>query len=265
MQYVVLFTTLLVVILQFVIMANQKKNAKKIDELMSYRRNAGHSDRDRSRDRNNGNQRQPRRKRQDHRSKQSNASSGNSNDAKENVEKSLRDINLKLKSVERDQDAARRQIQENSFGKDSPKRRSNNSRGNRNDRRDNRRDRGSSRNNNWRDRKGNDSSKTKTEKSEASAPIFEEKPQIMVDDAAPQTNASQSLPDLKPVDFDKESTEHGRKFAVKRRVLKEDAGDENVKEDLGQVSETGDAVSNNSENVSETVSADSSEISFGRR
>ncbi|MCW8966111.1 MAG: hypothetical protein OQK82_05435 [Candidatus Pacearchaeota archaeon] len=262
MEYVVLFTTLLIVILQFVIMANQKKNAKKIDELMSIRRNAGHSDRDRSRDRNNENQRQQRRKKQDHRSKQPNASSGNSGNANENVEKSLRDINLKLKSVERDQDAARRQIQENSFGKDSQKRRG--GRGNRNDRRDNRRDRGN-RNNNWRDRKGSDTPKATNNEGGEPAPAAPEQPVTMqVADNAPQINVSQSLPDLNPVDFDTESTEHGRKFSVKRRVLKDEAG-ETPKENLGQVSDAGEITESSSDNATEAVPAENSEISFGRR
>jgi hypothetical protein len=262
MESVVLITTILVVILQCVILANQKKNAKKIDELATYRRNAAHSDRDRSRDRKDGSQRQQRRKKQDHRSKQQNTSSGNSLNAGENVEKSLRDINLKLKSVERDQDAARRKIQENSLGKESSKRRSGH--GNRNDRRDHRRDR-NNRNNNWRDRKGDTTASATDAKPSESAPK-ENAGALSAEEITPQTAAAQSLPDLNPVDFDTESTQHGRKFTVKRRILKDNAGNEASNENQEPENGGGESIENqNSETVNETGVSDNSEISFGRR
>lgn len=262
MEYVVLITTLLVVILQCVILANQKKNAKKIDELASYKKNAEQPDRDRSRDRKDGNQRQQRRKKQDHRSKQQNTSSGKSTNAGENVEKSLRDINLKLKNVERDQEVARRKIQENGLSKDSSRRHG--GRGNRNDRKDHRRDR-NNRSNNWRDRKGDKSGTGADKKPSAPAPGENAEP-LFKTEISPQTAAPQSLPDLNPIDFDAESTQHGRKFTVKRRVLKDDFGDESSSENSGPADDKNQSIGNqNPESGNETVVSDNSEISFGRR
>jgi uncharacterized protein YxeA len=119
----ILATVIIVVILQIVILSNQKKNMKLIKELIAQKSRSNH-ERERSRDRKDSNHRQYRKNQYDSRSKSSSNQMAPASGSVDNVEKSLRDINLKLKNVERDQEVARRKIQEN-IGKESSSRRDN--------------------------------------------------------------------------------------------------------------------------------------------
>ena len=290
MEFVVTITLLLiVVILQIVILTNQKKNAKLVRELSTFKPKNQQPDqnRDRFRDRKENNFRNNRRNQQDFRSKQPSAATqpaASSTGAVDNVEKSLRDINLKLKNAERDQETARRKIQEN-IVRDQPRQRqqSEGSRGGRD--RDNYRDRGDrNRNrdsrrgdrnnrNNWRQRNNQELAGGNTEQNKSASenhpaqentPIQESyQPAFSVEPTTPV------LPDLNPVDFEGEM-EHGRKVQVKRRMLKEDLPGSIPENQTDANSSTDDTPSENTASfggndqvVEPEISTD--EISFGRR
>ena len=266
MEFVVILISLIVVILQIVILANQKKNAKLIRELSTLKTRNQHPDhnRDRFRDRKDSNFKNNRRNQQDFRRKQPTTEPSEQSQpsgAVENVEKSLRDINLKLKNAERDQEAARRKIQENIGSEGSgprPQRhRNDGNRGGR-DNNNNRRDRHGR--NNWRNRnnqgRGGDEGNSGEPSSHPAA--TEENVSFEPKQAAAITESTATLPELKPVDFDAE-LEHGRKVQVKRRPLREESSDANS----GSTPEASfDAGSNESSNQAE---ATADEIKFGRR
>lgn len=203
------------------------------------------------------------------------------------VEKSLRDINLKLKNAERDQEFARRKVQEN-FSKDSNRRNGNdrNNRGGR-DNRDHRH--GHDRNN--RDRRGGgnwqERNKTREPLNFAAAPQNEEALNIENQNsilASEQTLNHEPIaqvqtpavvvdntPDLVPSDFSSdENLQHGRKILVKRRMLKEDENQLSVENN--EINSTDFSSANpvsetpNSEESSEVNEKTSEgEIKFGRR
>ena len=143
---IIILTTLAVIfLLQIIILLNQQKNGKLVRELIVQRTKAFQNDRvergDRFPDRKENKFRQ---NRQDFRSKSQHAPSMSSSSGDvDTMEKSLRDINLKLKNAERDQEAARRRIQDNIGNKDYSRRRhhNDNNRGGRDNNRDHRRDR----------------------------------------------------------------------------------------------------------------------------
>lgn len=264
-----------IVILQIIILANQKKNATLISEFIAEKAKAPSPDRDRFRERRDGNFNKNRRGGAPQNSaKAAPAPSSAMPPAAnvDNVEKSLRDINLKLKNAERDQDAARRKIGD-AIGKDgvAPQRQQRPPREGNRENRDSRGGRGGNRNgrggNNFRGRNDSDRGGEINPPSE-DHPAVEtyddavmqsvDTPQAAVPQATPpQVTTPASLPELKPVDFDTDM-EHGRKFAVKRRVL-QDEGASNV----GQASS--DDAANVQETSSESSAPSDAEISFGRR
>ncbi len=210
------------------------------------------------------------------------------------VEKSLRDINLKLKNAERDQEFARRKVQEN-FSKDPNRRNGNdrNSRGGRDNRdtRDNR-DHRHSHDRNTRDRRsgGNwqERNKTREPLNFGATPQNEEALNIENQNSilAPEQTLNHepiaqvqtpavvvdNTPDLVPSDFSSdENLQHGRKILVKRRMLKEDenqSSDENNDINSADFSSSNPvSETTNSEESSEVnnESASEGEIKFGRR
>jgi hypothetical protein len=152
------------------------------------------------------------------------------------VEKSLRDINLRLKSAEREQESARRKIQDNFSGGDQPR--------NRDDRDRNRgnRDRNYQRNprrDNWQDRNRSGGIQQQQPapsglpQQQRTEPFVEKKETVV---PAPESPApvQQSLPaavqntgdagvSAGVSDFSADqNSQHGRNFIVKRRMLKDE-------------------------------------------
>jgi hypothetical protein len=141
------------------------------------------------------------------------------------VEKSLRDLNLRLKSAEREQESARRKIQENFPRGDHFRGRDDRGRGGNRDRdRNSRRD-------NWQDRNRSGGFQQQQPAPAApqqprSEPVIEQKavnipaPEstVPVRQAVPQDAQETIISDFSP----DQNLQHGRKIIVKRRVLKED-------------------------------------------
>lgn len=165
------------------------------------------------------------------------------------VEKSLRDINLKLKNAERDQEYARRKIQDN-FSKDNNHRRRDGSKNGRDQRRGDRRSNWNERNSRRDNPKTTIESQINAEKEEIKKPI-ETPIQEVTKEIAPVA------PELVPNDFGtEENLQHGRKFAPKRKFLSEEntAGSlEPAQEQFTQ------------EKIDSPEKAVESEIKFGRR
>ena len=147
------------------------------------------------------------------------------------VEKSLRDINMRLKHAERDQEFARKKIQEN-FPRGDHRNRDDRDRGGNRDR--NRDHQRNPRRDNWQDRNRYDSSQPQqpapvaAQSLQVQEPAFEKAPQIPapVPQPAierPMVSAATGPTTLVPSDFSSEdSLQHGRKIVVKRRVLKDE-------------------------------------------
>jgi hypothetical protein len=159
------------------------------------------------------------------------------------VEKSLRDINLRLKSAERDQEFARRKIQENFSRGDRPRDRDDRDRDDRN-RRGNR-DRDHHRNHrrdNWQDRNRSGAPQSQQQELQPAVstpsaqpygePAVEKKaftpftpstpaPELQATvQAVPETGQNQGL---EAADFaSDENLQHGRKIIVKRRTLNDE-------------------------------------------
>ena len=306
MELAAIIATALVVVLQIITIALVVGNKKNVRDQVGKASPALSNDK--SEDRKERDFRiQNRRPAQDQRPKPPTQQPVNTGSV-ETVEKSLRDINLKLKNAERDQESARRKVQEN-FPKDSNRRPNGNDRniGNENpsgnergsDRntrgsRDNRdrdgregRDRdgrerdGRDRDNRDRDSRhgGNDRSRNrggswqernKTRESisfgpapqngdnkivETQAPLLaQDQPHVQSQESVvvqtPVSAITDSSPDLVPVDLGSDdSLQHGRKILVKRRMLKEDEG---------QQSEGGDESNNSSDNSPVSVASESS-------
>ncbi|MBN2036632.1 MAG: hypothetical protein JW768_07820 [Chitinispirillaceae bacterium] len=156
-----------------------------------------------------------------------------SNDVKE---QSLRDINLRLKSAERDQESVRRRLQDRMPREANQNR---NDRGkNRGRDRDHRHGNRDHRRGNWQERHDRQSHNRpqavqgqppppNTPPAPAEEPVFEKITSLAPDTtAAPTiaTHASVAEPNMQPVDFaSEEELQHGRKIIVKRRPLKEDS------------------------------------------
>lgn len=267
MEFVVIIATLLVIVLQLIVLANQQKTSKNIAELIKQNTRPAQSGR--SRDRNSSGSRHHRKNFQEPRSKSSSIQSSPSSGSDDNVEKSLRDINLRLKNAERDQEAARRKIKEN-IGKDHSKRR--HSRGKRDDNRGaNRRDRY---NRNNRRNRNNRESLSESNFPQDEHSVKENVSSMIPDRNEPSNQQAVSLPDLNPTDFDSDTTQHGRKFTVKRRVLKEESEsfpEQGNKEGTTQPENSQDAVSGSDTTESRHEQKDflespnTNDIHFGRR
>jgi hypothetical protein len=150
----------------------------------------------------------------------------------DHMEKSLRDINLRLKNAERDQENARKKIRDVIQTPQNPQRRFDQSAGRPNRGRDDdfrRRDRERDRNNRpqFRDRDQNRSSEIERSPSEqpispavqpASGPVPE---RVSPEPRPPSTVVSQPPAAKEPVAIVPENTEilHGRKVLVRRRIL----------------------------------------------
>lgn len=164
------------------------------------------------------------------------------------VEKSLRDINLKLKNAERDQEFARRKIQDN-FSKDNNRRRDGGKNG-RDQRRGDRRSNWNERNSRRDNPKPMVESQINAESEEINKPI-ETHVQEVVKEVTPVA------PELVPNDFGtEENLQHGRKFAPKRKFLSEEntaGASEPAQEQFTQ------------EKTDSTEKTVESEIKFGRR
>ncbi len=176
---------------------------------------------------------------------------GNTNNATavvDPVEKSLRDINLKLKNAERDQEFARKKIQDN-FSKDNNRRRD----GGKNGRDQRRGDRRS----NWNDR----NSRRDNPKTTVESQINEENEEIKRPIEQPVQEVSAEVttvaPELVPNDYGTdENLQHGRKFAPKRKFTSDEnsaGSSEPAQEQFSQ------------ENIDSSEKAVESEIKFGRR
>lgn len=268
MELVVTITTLFVVILlQIIILANQRKNAALIRDFIANRAKA-HQERERSHERRDNNFKQQHRNNQSGNSQKPPLSQPQAPAAGgvDNVEKSLRDINLKLKNAERDQEVARRKIQDGIGNREQRPPRQNRDRdnnrggGNRDGQRRDRNGRG-----NWRGR-------TDGEQQFDNAPQNIEHPaaeNLEEPRNAPEIMSTVTptvLPDLNPVDFDAD-LQHGRKISVKRRALAEEGASVGQADQTAEEPKAFDASSSDSStsSSSEPTSANDGEISFGRR
>ncbi|HLV32711.1 MAG TPA: hypothetical protein VKY57_14165 [Chitinispirillaceae bacterium] len=230
--------TTLVVILQIITIVLILSTLKSVRELAKRKVSLSHNNSYKNRrDRDHKNNK---RSSQDNTQRNHNQrSSGNS--STDPVEKSLRDINLKLKNAERDQEFARKKIKDN-FSKDHSHRRDKNS---------NRRDRRGK----WPDRNQPDHAVSSSNKNDFSRKTSPKSSPV---------KETVSLPEIVPQDFGKEELQHGRKVVVKRRMLKDE---ENKHENnVSQISDTNTDVNNISESFDEKSSLETSgEIKFGRR
>jgi hypothetical protein len=213
------------------------------------------------------------------------------------VEKSLRDINMRLKNAERDQEFARKKIQENFNRGDQPRNRDGG--GDRGDHRGGRggrdRHRGGGRDHrrdNWQDR--NREPQSQQSFAETAAPSSNEQPTFEKREYVPGTQPEMHVapqyepqrpapimepvavsastgPDIVPTDFgSNENIEHGRKVMINRRPLKNETPESTGGAPEAQASspEVGGAVSTpiNADATSTGSSEESTaEITFGRR
>jgi hypothetical protein len=269
MEFVVILAAVAVAVLQIITISVVVSTKKKIEELSNQKSNSSHNDRER-RDRDFRSQQNTRRPVMDSRSKAQTQPATTPSASVDQVEKSLRDINLKLKNAERDQENARKKMQTN-FSKDSngnnPRRRDNrdhHSRGGRDNSRNNHRG-----NNHWQERNRQDNTGSQEIASDlenvnvdATIP-FEAQPTVQQPESAV---VSQSTPaGLEPSDFgSSDILQHGRKASVKRRLLKEEDSiiENNSSENAvpaEQPFSTENEPGNSSSEPNET------EIKFGRR
>jgi hypothetical protein len=291
MEIVAILATLLVAVLQIITLSLIKSTNKKVDELAAQKSNLAHNDRDRNnRDfRQQQNNRRPGTdSKQQKPQNQPVAPSGPS--TVDQVEKSLRDINLKLKNAERDQENARKKIQTNYPKDQSFKRQENRDSREGRDNRDGRdggsrggrdnRNRGDRRNgNNWQDRSNRRDSNNpgnqvefnrSSDQSVSPEKSFsaEENTTVNQVNAAESVSLQQSTPAIEPSDFtNDDSLQHGRKVSVKRRMLKEeDSVIENADSENSEnvTSKNNESSSNETDQNQQDSSADS-EIKFGRR
>jgi hypothetical protein len=301
LQVIILATLLVVVVMQLIILVTQQKNGKVVRDYFvqrakNFQERGERNDRFRDRNNNNGNrQNRPPRADQDFkpRSPQAPSAPAAQNGAVDSVEKSLRDINLKLKNAERDQEDARRKIQDGGInGGDREPRRDRDNRGSRDGRdrdnrgggrdrdnrggrdRDNRggRDRdnrgGRDRDNrggrdrdNWRNRQDRP---FQEERSAAPADVEELATSLPATDAGaisapPPVQEAAEL--LNASDYDAGNTEHGRKISVKRPTLSDLPG-ENSTASEGESSSAG---ASGAPDATPDNPAPDAEISFGRR
>jgi len=181
------------------------------------------------------------------------------------VEKSLRDINLKLKNAEREQESARKKINDYN-GKDGrpqrPERSGGGNGANRKNNRDRNFNRGEQRRENWQEKSRADLAEQPSEAAPASPEFENEKLHTAAVQPAVETVVSVTEPVSQSAHTDTaDSTEgdfeHGRKFVAKRRHLQDNGASET------------EAAAN--ENAAEAAAAEqtaeetSAEMKFGRR
>ena len=265
MDLAAIITTLVVVVLQLITVSLIIRTRKMVTELAN-KKDTGpvHNDRPR-RDRD---LRQSRKPTQDF--KQKSQSPNTTSAGVDPVEKSLRDINLKLKNAERDQENARRKIHDN-FSKDNSRRRDGGKGG-----RDGRDLRGGNRRGNWNERGRRDNSQdrgntqTDDEQESQAFEVNEELNNLQslpIQETSPMTDNSS---DITTNDFgSEENLQHGRKFSVKRRVVKDDEETQTEDENLNTTATIGNNESeqdSQSQEKNEGIeNAAEAEIRFGRR
>ncbi|MBD3317715.1 MAG: hypothetical protein GF344_18160 [Chitinivibrionales bacterium] len=185
--------------------------------------------------------------------KANNTASPQQNAQANSVDKSLREINLRLKSAERDQEKARQKLQDNP----NKKSRRGGSRRRRNRTQDNQGQDWKS-NDRPNHEKKTDSSDTQPTNGKPSGERWEEESQQSPQSPnRPETVTEEQVTVAEAVESNKTedaSFEHGRKFAVKRRALNVDSDTEEPRN--GQASD--------SDQVQEQETTEK-EISFGRR
>ncbi|MFP4162616.1 MAG: hypothetical protein ACLFQB_10650 [Chitinispirillaceae bacterium] len=250
----VLTALAIVVILQIItialVLSNKKKNRTNTKNVQPMKSSGNPRN-----DKRDNNRRHNKKSHQDNRSRSHQHKESSS--SIDPVEKSLRDINLKLKNAEKDQENVRRKIQDTS---DSGNSGSNN----RNDRRSNRKNhnrRDNRRNNN--DRRNRDSSRSNYKNSDG-APEKNDSNKNRTPEKAPEPSVPETkpnTPELVPNDLgvSEENLQHGRKFNVKRRQLKESASDQGA-ESVEDVISKDDKIE-----VEFDARPEESEIKFGRR
>lgn len=248
-----IIATLVVVILQIITISLLRNTRKMVREFAAQK--PVHSFQNDRRDRDvRQNNRRPVTDNRNRPQMPANTNTNTTTAAVDPVEKSLRDINLKLKNAERDQEFARKKIQDN-FSKD-PNRRRDGGRGGRDQRRGDHRS-------NWNDRNSRrDNPKTaadsqgNNEAEEIKKPI-EQQPIQDVSAVSAVTPTTTVAPDLVPSDFGTdENLQHGRKFAPKRKF----SSDENS---IGSSEQIQDQLPQ--EGLDNSDKAAESEIKFGRR
>ena len=279
---IILATLCVVVLFQIIILINQQKNGKLVGDYFAQRaknfQERGGDRGERFRERNGNRQNRPPRGEQEFKPRTPQAPStpaAAQGGAVDNVEKSLRDINLKLKNAERDQEVARRKFQDNTeidgANREQPRRRHSR------DSRDGRDNRGGGRDENRDSRRGGgDRDRNRSNfRTRQDRPFQEESPAESPEAEMPETSypvdaetgpisappvAAAAAPELGASDFDSDNTEHGRKFNVRRRMLKED-----VPGDTSPSGEEPSSASASAESSPEAPAGDDAEISFGRR
>jgi hypothetical protein len=201
------------------------------------------------------------------------------------VEKSLRDINLRLKNAERDQEFARRKLQQDNFNRGDRDRDNNRNRDDRGDHRGGRdRDRhrgGHNRDNrrdNWQDRnrdRGPQSGPAQGAPAGGEQPSYEKReilpgtqPEMstapLYGSRAPVMEPAAQAADMAPADFaSSENLEHGRKVVINRNPVVESAGA--TPEASGPSSPSAGPIGPEEETTISNPGESSGEIIFGRR
>lgn len=251
--------TTVVVILQIITLALLRGTRKQIRELVEAQKaSPAPYNRDRNQNRRDKDTRSNRRPQQDSRQKTP-LSAKIAPKENESAEKSLRDINLKLKNAERDQNDARRKIQEN-IGKEQPRREG--SRGGRDSNRGARR--GNTRGN-WRERGRADGSQGDSQKSQEasdSGPVVQNE---TVDKTATPQVIEPVVKDIPRADVPQENLQHGRKVVVKRRMLNDEDSATAGSSGAGNDISSSDATSVEKESFETGNDTKKLEIKFGRR
>ncbi|MCX7725329.1 MAG: hypothetical protein N2053_00620 [Chitinispirillaceae bacterium] len=208
---ILLILSSIIVLLQVIILVNQLTNRKLLIEKLGTKgsliENPSYS------------QKESESKSIINRNHTSPTSSTIANTSKDDIEKSLRNINLKLKNAERDQEAARRKVQENiNTTLVKEKHQNDNFHHGKDRKRDYR---------NRKHRKDNRNRHFGTSNQEGFHNHQHQEPQTVgVEEKREKeivtVQNDTSFEELKPVDFNVDNTEHGRKFVVKRRLLKDE-------------------------------------------
>ena len=181
------------------------------------------------------------------------------------VEKSLRDINLKLKNAEREQESARKKINDYNGKEGRPQRpeRSGSGGANRKNNRDRNFNRGEQRKDNWQERQNRTDSAEQLSEAPAGAPEFQNEnlhPAVMQPAVETVVSVPESAPQSAHTDTETASEgdfEHGRKFVAKRRHLQENGASETETPASEAAAETSAAA--------ESAQESSAEMKFGRR
>lgn len=178
------------------------------------------------------------------------------------VEKSLRDINLKLKNAEREQESARKKIQDYNAKDGRPQRSGGNGSGaNRKNNRDRNFNRNEQRKDNWQEKQNRTDSVEQPQEAAAMPPELENEKlrsavQPAVEMAVSVTESASQLPHIDTPDSSEGEFEHGRKFVAKRRLLQENG---TAEKDASTAGENAVEASAAEQTPEET------EMKFGRR